>query len=270
MYEGDMPYSWQEMVTEHKVISPTELLQHLHIAQKKLTETPGIHQAQRQALEPDWIGWWISFLRSNFEDLDSKKAGSKLKSIRRIAGENAKRNEQGVVTANFFASGLEGHGGHRHAVNHIVSILSLGKRYVGILLDEKIAPAKERTRHHLTLQMRMSMWAYYFLKRETEGKTRLCELDYIGIMPENKRGTPTNIFYNHIFVATKAMFHFVMRGDPYFSEKFARNGDNDERMVIDGFQGMNLTDLLVFDEINEPTTTERTRRLLERGASAFE
>lgn len=273
VFRPQLPFSWQEMVAEKKILSPAQVRKYLEEARIELLETPGPHQKQRQELEKGWLDWWISFFDMYRYELDPDKARQKFLTLREVADQNTKQGRQGKITANFFANGLEGHAGHRHAIKHIVSILRKG--FVGLLLDEEISAGKPREAHFLPLELRMCMWAYFMTYSRIDGRLQKRELDYIAIMPNSRiKGRlpeKVNRFYDLLFRATRSLFHFVMKGDPHFHRKLGRNlassgWPNDENpwWVFEPFtpEIAETLDAMVFPPLDEAGTTKRTERLL--------
>lgn len=253
-YRPELPFTWQEMLEQKKILSVDELIHHLELARGYLRNTPGPHQESRKDLEPDWLGWWHTFFIKNRNYLKKNRARKKLKTLSEVAVENQKMNSKQNITASYFANGLEGHAGHRWAIQYIVTALQKG--YVGLFLDEKITPGKARDQHYLPLEMRLSMWAYFFVVAEQLlGDSEVRELDYLTVIPENRSLSPGE-YYDKIFFESRAKNHFVMEGDPHFFEKVARNRHDGD--------GSGVPDVFVFPPVDIASTTGRVQWLRDQ------
>jgi hypothetical protein len=269
-YRPELPFTWQEMLREKRILSPVDTLRHLEIAYGYLVNTPGPHIKERLNEADDWLGWWIQFFRKFEDTLNEQHVARKLLTLDEVSLRNDECNKAGIITANFFANGFEGHPGHRHAADYIISIIENG--FTGILLDEAISPGKERGAHFLPLQLRLSMWAYFFVYDETYTK-QLKGLSYLSVIPTMPEVEPVNDYYDRIFAQTRAQYHFVAKEDAHFDEKFRRNSSVMSRTNGENWQVFDPAGSLRNDSLevlsfpivkNTKSTTERTRWLLDR------
>lgn len=274
-YRPELPDTCWEMLETKRVLPVADLLRHLKLAEGYLKNTPGQHREERNDHVDEWLGWWIRFLEEFGDSLDSEIAGRKLLTPDEVAQANDEKKNEFVVTANLFANGREGHPGHRYAISYCTSILRRG--FVGLLLDEHMTPGKSRERHYLPLQLRLSMWAYYF--SYVEGNPpRATGLDYVSVIPKKPEGIKVDEYYDQIFRDTHAMFHFVGRQDPHFEQKFRRNSfdngwpkEESPWMIFDYLNDASLMEeVFSFDLVNTLRTSWRAQRLLDRSEEESE
>lgn len=165
------------------------------MALENLKTYPGPNLQYRRDHGGDWIGWWINFLENDTPQGQMVPFDK----IRNILVES---EEYGVL----FAGGLEGHGGHRFAVDHILKYV----RPILLLERNKYVEQKARGGPYLDLRARISMWVLYNPKV------------IVSVLPEMPDGADPSVNYKNLFDQTGADYCFASLSDPNFWEKVAR------------------------------------------------
>jgi len=184
-----------EIVQAGRPQDKTTLIEYLGGALENLKTFPGPHLYYRSGHADDWIGWWVDFLEKD-------SVSGQLITFDKIKDSLIKGNEYGVL----FAGGMEGHRGHRFAVDHML------KYVCPILLLERDSyiESKPRGGPYLDLRARISMWANY--------DPRII----VSVLPEMPGGVNPNVHYKNLFDRTGADYCFASESDPYCWEKVAR------------------------------------------------
>lgn len=238
---------WQEMLANNKIIKQDVLVDILTEASQFLVNTPGPNQETRIKQTPNWIGWWVEYLKAEKYERGTL---SPFEKIKEKVAKIQKQDDCGVL----FAGGLEGHEGHRLAVSWMLHWV-----YPVLLLEpDSYVQKKERGGRFLPLEVLLSMWAYF------DPKT------IISVLPEMPIGADESVYYQGLFDSTGAKYCFASEIDPLAGQKRAR-GENASFTLIKK-PVKRTTDMVEklfpdndIEEIERIlTTTERTKRLLPK------
>ncbi|MBI2066000.1 hypothetical protein HYT60_00640 [Candidatus Woesebacteria bacterium] len=191
-------YGWQEILESGEPIDRKTLSEFLIRANEFLTTEPGPHLAQRREYSTDWLKWWIEYIKVAGTD----RRPALLLPINRIRRSVDPGNPSGVL----FAGGLEGHRGHRWAVDRMLSFV---KPILLFEQDEYLA-GKERQASFLPLEVRLSMWSHY--------RPDLM----ISVLPQRNPAVTESEHYKALFEATGADYCFATDGDQFAEQKMAR------------------------------------------------
>ena len=189
---------WQEILETGEPVDRKSLLDFLTGAKEFLISEPGPHLAERQAFSYDWLRWWTAYI-------NNKKADQRpalllpLAHIRRY-------KDPDIRCGVLFAGGMEGHRGHRNAINWMLSFVEP----IILLEQDEYLASKERKAPFLPLNVRLSMWSFY--------SPHLI----ISALPKRNPEVSEKDHYQAIFNATQAEYCFAAEGDPNREEKRAR------------------------------------------------
>lgn len=190
--------SWREILETGEPIDRKTLLDFLTSAKEYLTNEPGPHLAERRQYAYDWLNWWIAFMKA--QDMRSRPALLlPIEQIRRYQDPDTK-------TGVLFAGGMEGHRGHRQAINWMLGFV----KPILLLEQDDYLVSKARKSPFLPLSVRLSMWGYYSPDLR------------ISVLPKRNPEVSERDHYQAIFDKTGADYCFATEGDPYQEEKRAR------------------------------------------------
>lgn len=184
-----------KMLSEGKIQDKADLTEYLGGALSHLKTYPGPNLQYRRDHADDWIGWWVNFL-------DSPRRAGKLIPFDKIKESLTPGTEHGVL----FSGGLEGHGGHRFAVDWMLKSV----RPILLLERDGYVREKERGGPYLDLRARASMWTLY--------NPRIT----VSVLPEIPKGVNPSVYYQDLFDQTGADYCFASESDPNYAEKIAR------------------------------------------------
>lgn len=219
-------YNWQEILESGEPIDRKTLSEFLIRANQFLTTEPGPHLAQRREYSTDWLKWWTEYLKVASVAVGRRPA--LLLPLNRIRSYVDPDTPSGVL----FAGGMEGHPGHRWAVNRMLSFV----KPVLLFEQDQYLAAKDRQAPFLPLEVRISMWSHY--------KPELI----ISIIPQRNPDISETDHYQAVFDATGADYSFVTEGDPNQEEKRARGKKANFTLIPNLFT---------------PPTTERVQKLFK-------
>ncbi len=189
---------WRKILEIGEPVDRKSLQDFLTSANEFLTREPGPHLAERREYSIDWLRWWSEFIKAQRTD---QRPGLLLpiEHIRRY-------KDPDIITGVLFAGGMEGHRGHRHAVNWMLSFV----RPVLLLEQDEYLASKERKAPFLPLNIRLSMWSFYSPDL------------IISVLPKRNPEVSEKDHYQTIFDATGAEYCFATEGDPNQEEKRVR------------------------------------------------
>lgn len=189
---------WQEILETGEPVDRKSLLEFLISANEFLTTEPGPHLNERREYSRDWLRWWTDYIKAL--KFDQRPA------LLLPIGHIRRYNDQDKRTGVLFAGGMEGHRGHRNAVD---TMLSFVKPILLFEQDEYLA-SKERKAPFLPLNVRLSMWSLYSPDL------------IISVLSKRDPGVSEKDHYQAIFDLTGADYCFATEGDPNQEEKRTR------------------------------------------------
>lgn len=218
---GSTP-GWKEIIETGEPIERSELTNFLSSAYLYLATEPGPHLDQRRELSYDWLGWWVRHLNS----LSDETKPSELLPLNEISKYRDEETETGVL----FAGGMEGHKGHRNAVDWMSSFV----KPVILFEQDEYLTQKDRNAPFLPLGVRLSMWSYY-----SPDLT-------LSVLPEKNPEVEEGSHYQQIFDMTGADYCFATERDPNQAEKRGRGKEAHFTLI---------------PFLDTPSTTQRVKRL---------
>ena len=192
---------WQDILLSGQSIDRITLREFLFLAKRFLILEPGPNLETRQKEAENWLGWWVRYLSSGQISKGILKPASLVpfKDVAKIVS----RDTAGVL----FVAGLEGHRGHRWAVEWMLGFVN---RPVILFEQDEFFAEKARKGPFLPLEVRLSMWSYY--------NPNLI----ISVSPLRNPSVPESDHYQNLFTKTSADFCFAEAKDPNQAEKRAR------------------------------------------------
>lgn len=190
--------SWQEILERGEPIVKVSLIDFLTRANNFLTQELGPNLERRRRLAPDWLGFWILDLKYSRKD----QRPALLLPLDRIR----RYQDPDFPTGVLFAGALEGHQGHREAVNWMLRFV----RPIILFEQDDYVATKERKAPFLPLEVRLSMWSYYHPNL------------ILSVMPKREPGVPENEHYQSIFETIGADYCFATEDDSHVEEKRKR------------------------------------------------
>jgi hypothetical protein len=231
-------FSYEGLLEYELALSPRVLIDSLRKAQDFLETTPGPNQDVRSRLAETWLGYWIDFLtplRDNYLPQEDYVNTAKVKAYDRLVT----RPLLGTSFGGLFVAGLEGHEGHRFAVNRIQE---LGEQWAfsPILVfeqDEYFDRYKDR-KPFLPLEVRLSLWQYYL------------DRGYVTVSPFPSVEVPLNEHYANLAKSLNLAYCFSDEEDPNVLDKVRRGYMKDLRFKA------------VLPHLRTVSTSGLTKRLL--------
>ncbi len=171
---SELPYFDFQVAFEQSIVySPGVIIEALKVAKDCLDNYPGENIEQRRATSEGWLGWWIeelarctdngfAFMKTYNVNEFNKLGEEFLKSNQLVDFLNGK-----PIPAVWFVAGLEGHEGHRYALDSILS----KKRIIPVIVIEReeYLLRKDRKYPFLPLELRVSMYSHYLRRRGNRG-----------------------------------------------------------------------------------------------------
>lgn len=208
------PIDINVMLAEGFVYSPNTVINALERANYCLTTFPGPHLEERKMYAEKWLGWWIEELKedysNSFPGFPFVKTFNVL-NFGSLSDELEKRTLKDYIDGNslipavWFVAGLEGHEGHRYAIdailrlNHILPII--------VFEQEVYMKGKKRDKFFLPEELRLSMYSHYFRKR---GNKVILTLNPYSSAPVKQM----NEIYEWIFNKLHALVCLPNKNDP--------------------------------------------------------
>jgi hypothetical protein len=210
--------SWQEILGSGKPINAAILREYLLDSYLHLITEPGPNLDLRIELElsENWLTYWVDYLKAFEHHQDLNHAHivpfEKLSEVIKVEKENAKvikvpEDGGGASSGVLFVGGLEGHEGHRLAVDWMLRHVNVP---VVLFEQDEYFSVKERKRPYLPLEVRLSMWSYY--NRNL----------FMSVLPLKEEGVSDREHYQNLFDRVYADFCFATSGDPHEEEKRGR------------------------------------------------
>ena len=221
------------MLESNRPIDPVTLKTFLEKANNLLVTTPGPNLIERQLLAPEWLGWWIDYLKDAGKLIKQKGTITNIDNIKKIT---AKTRPTGVL----FAGGFEGHPGHRGSVKYMEGDCHV--RPIILLEQDSYIAGKDRKGPFLPLEVRLSMWSYY------------SKNIVVSVLPEPPKPLEPNeedslnIHYQKIFDQTGADYCFADGKDRLVETKTSRGA---------------IANFTHIPHIEYVSTTERVQQLCE-------
>lgn len=231
--------TWERMLDEHIVLSPSVLINVLGDAAKFLSTADGPHLLQRKEFVPSWFNFWHELLLPQAqiaEGLTNYPFVGHLgvRTVGRVADYVKKRSgESGVQNM----GGGEGTEGHLASYTYMRKVLGEPSTVVWAFeQDSYFARHKERRLPFLPLPVRLSM--------------AVClGVDVVTVYPEAPDSPDANVLNNHylrLFRMLGVGYSFADELDPYVDTKSQR-GRTDRPTII--------------PHLDVPSTRERVERL---------
>jgi len=210
--------TWQEMLGSGKPFNAAILREYLLDSYLHLITEPGPNLDKRRELElsDSWLWFWVDYLEAFEHHQDFNHAHlvsfEKLAEAIKIEKENATvikvpEDGGGASSGVLFVGGLEGHEGHRLAVDWMLRHVNVP---VVLFEQDEYFNIKERKKPFLPLQVRLSMWSYY--NRNL----------FMSVLPLKEEGVSERRHYQNLFDRIDADFCFATSGDPHEEEKRGR------------------------------------------------
>jgi hypothetical protein len=222
------------MLSQNSPLGRTVLSKYLWQAALYLANEPGPNLLRRQFTTTLWTEYWLELLASR----DETTLG-RLVPLDRLS----EALNTGEPTGVLFAGGMEGHRGHRFAVDwmlgHVKPILLLER--------DGYFKSKERGAPFLDLRARISMWAYYH--------PRLI----VSVLPDRNPAVPVDTHYEDIFKQIGADYCFASKSDPLCQQKIAR-GKSAPFLLIPAMHVQRTTDKV--EKLIPEVDIERLHRLI--------
>jgi hypothetical protein len=185
------------MLSQNRPLGRIVLSRYLWQAALFLANEPGPNLFRRQFTTTLWTNYWLELLASRGEGFTGRMVP--VNQVHEVL-------KPGEPSGVLFAGGLEGHRGHRFAVNWMLGRV----RPILLLERDDYFKTKERGAPFLDLRARVSMWAYF--------DPRLT----ISVLPERDPVVPIDTHYENIFKQIGADYCFASKSDPLCQQKIAR------------------------------------------------
>ncbi len=262
LYPGLLPELPYNDLLSGIVYTPSTIVNALKYAQHFLENVPGPNLDFRREHTNNWLGWWIKELSKycglNYSYMKTYNVIDPVhlsdifeQSFKRddLIGfhfesdhilsviDNGYANEQHIV-ALWFVAGLEGHEGHRYAIDFVLnSCKKKGWLPVIMFEDPEFIQRKERLGEFLPIELRISMMSHYLRMGENKG--------IITINPE--RSVPEDSldeYYRELFKTMKGSICFTNRSDRdgVYSSKFFRGDFSSPDTLIPNLDCPSTTD----------------------------
>lgn len=209
------PITWEESVTEHKILTPSVLLRVLDDAREFLVTAEGPHLTDRQESVPEWFRFWRDMLLPLGQIIEDLAGGQ----FAYHPGVMPYTDVAKFVKARGGAAGSQNMGGGEGTEGHLSSYYYmrkvLGKNGQVIWAYERDSyfnRFKERGGPFLPLPVRLTMAVMLGVNVATVYPD----------VPEGVTGENLSLHYLNLFRTLGAAYSFADSTDPHALEKIAR------------------------------------------------